>query len=85
MYLDIEQIEHLEELADRLEALRDELDDLSEEFLDLVTDDEFDTDELHEITRLLSKDALNAVEAANDAMSDYLFMIEDEEGEGDSK
>ena len=35
MYLDIEQIEHLEELADRLEA-------------------------------------------ANDAMSDYLFMIEDE-------
>ena len=49
MYLDIEQIEHLEELADRLEALRDELDDLSEEFLDLVTDDEFDTDELHEI------------------------------------
>ena len=46
MYLDIEQIEHLEELAERLEMLRNELDDLSEEFMDLITDDEFDTNEL---------------------------------------
>ena len=78
MYLDTDQIEHLEELAERLAELKDELDDLSDKFKDLSTDDEFDTEDLRYIVHLLGVDALNAVSEADDLMSDYLFRIEDE-------
>ena len=78
MYLDIDQIEHLEELAERLQELRDELDDLADEFKDLINEEDFETEDLKEITHLLSVDALNAVTEAEDKYSDYLYEIEDE-------
>ena len=78
MYLDIDQIEHLEELAERLQELRDEIDDLADEFKDLITEEDFENEDLKEITRLLSLDALNAVTAADEKFNDYLYQVEDE-------
>ena len=51
MYLDIDQIEHLEELAERLQELRDELDDLADEFKDLINEEDFETEDLKERSR----------------------------------
>ena len=65
-------------IAERLQELRDELDDLADEFKDLINEEDFETEDLKEVTHLLSVDALNAVTEAEDKFSDYLYEIEDD-------